>query len=68
MKIHRKLIGKTIVVHNLKEFDSAAQLSKRLGSLMNCLWEHSLKDFLGLIARVGYHILVPDFYLVLHGL
>ena len=27
-----------------------------------------LKDLLGLIVRVGYHIPVPDFDLVLHGL
>ena len=27
-----------------------------------------LKDFLGSIARVGYYILVLDFYLVLHDL
>ena len=27
-----------------------------------------LKDLLGSIVRVGYHIPVPDFYLVLHGL
>ena len=27
-----------------------------------------LKDNLGSIARVGYCILVPDFYLVLHGI
>ena len=27
-----------------------------------------LKDLLGSIARVGYCIPVPDFYLVLHGL
>ena len=25
------------------EFDSAAQLSKRLGSVLNCLWGHALK-------------------------
>ena len=27
-----------------------------------------LKDLLGSLGRVGYRILVPDFYLVLHGL
>ena len=27
-----------------------------------------LKNLLGSIVRVGYHIPVPDFYLVLHGL
>ena len=27
-----------------------------------------LKDLLGSIVRVGYHIPVPDFYQVLHGL
>ena len=27
-----------------------------------------LKDLLGSFVRVGYHIPVPDFYLVLHGL
>ena len=48
------------------EFNSEARLSKRPGSLWNCLWGHALN--LGSIARVGYHIPVPDFYLVLHGL
>ena len=31
-------------------------------------WDMHLKDLLRSIARVGYRILVPDFYLVLHGL
>ena len=30
--------------------------------------EMHLKDLLGSFVRVGYRILVPDFYLVLHGL
>ena len=42
---------------NWWEFGSAARLFKR-----------HLKDHLGSIARVGYCIPVPDFYLVLHGL
>ena len=51
------------------EFDSAAQISKRPGSVWNCLWGHALKnDLMGSIAWVGYCIPVPDFYLVPHGL
>ena len=38
------------------------------GSVWNCLWGHALKDLLGSIVRVGYHIPFPDCYLVLHGL
>ena len=49
------------------EFGSAAQLSKRPGSVWNCLWGNALKDLLGSFVKVGYHIPVPDFYLVLHG-
>ena len=45
------------------EFDSAVRLSKRPGSVWNCLWGNALKDLLGSIVRVGY-----CFYLVLHGL
>ena len=50
------------------EFGSAAQLSKRVGSVWNCLWGNTPKDLLGSFVRVGYRIPVPDFYLVLHGL
>ena len=51
------------------EFGSAAQLSKRPGSVWNCLWGNALKkDLMGSFVRVGYRIPVPDFYLVLHGL
>ena len=45
------------------EFGSAARLSKRPGSVWNCLWGHALKRSPGII-----RILVLDFYLVLHGL
>ena len=50
------------------EFGSAAQLSKRPGSVWNCLWGNALKNLLGSFVRVGYRIPVPDFSLVLHGL
>ena len=50
------------------EFDSAVRLSKRPGSVCNCLWGHALKYLLGPIVRVGYCFPVPDFYIVLHGL
>ena len=51
------------------EFYSAAQLSKRPGSVWNCLWGNALKlRSLGSFVRVGYRIPVPDFYIVLHGL
>ena len=38
------------------EFGSAARLSKRLGSVWNCLWEHALKRSPGIIrkSRVSY--------------
>ena len=38
------------------EFGSAAQLSKRLGSVLNCLWENALKRSPGIIrkSRVSY--------------
>ena len=39
---------------------SPAQLSKRPGSVWNCLWGN---DLLGSFVRVGYRIPVPDFYL-----
>ena len=39
--------------------------TKRPGSGWNCLLGHPL---LGSIARVGYCIPVPDFYLMLRGL
>ena len=38
---------------------------KRFGTVFG---DMNLNDLLGSIARVGYHIVVPDFYLVLHGL
>ena len=31
-------------------------------------WRHALLRTLGTIARVGYYILVPNYYQVLHGL
>ena len=49
------------------EFDSAV-LSKRLVVCGTVYGDMHLKDLLGSIARVGYCILLPDFYLVLHGL
>ena len=56
-------------MHALRlEFGSAAQLSKRPGSVWNCLWGNALKNLLGSFVRVGYRIPVPDFSLVLHGL
>ena len=38
------------------EFGSAAQLSKRPGSVLNCLWENALKRSPGIIrkSRVSY--------------
>ena len=46
------------------EFGSATQLC----SVWNGLYKDMhYKDLLGSIARVGYCIPVPDFYLVLHG-
>ena len=38
------------------EFGSAAQLSKRLGSVLNCLWGNALKRSPGIIrtSRVSY--------------
>ena len=73
-----QVISKTIIkivqtasLHDMHalwlEFDSAALLSKRPGIVWNCLRGHA-QDLLGSIARVGYCILVPDFYLVLHDL
>ena len=50
------------------QFDSAVRLSKRPGSVWNCLWGHTLKYLLGPIVRVGYCFSVPDFYLVPLGL
>ena len=50
------------------EFGSAAQLSKRPGSMWNCLWGNALKRSPGITRRVGYRIPVLDFCLVLHGL
>ena len=47
------------------EFGSAARLSKRPGSVWNCLWGHALKRSPGINRK---SIPVPDFYLVLHGL
>ena len=56
----------------------AWQASLRVGVLLDCIkgrvvcgtvyGKMHLKDLLGSIARVGYHIPVPDFYLVLHDL
>ena len=39
------------------EFGSAAQLSKRLGSVWNCLWGHALERSSGINhkSRVLYH-------------
>ena len=39
------------------EFGSAARLSKRSGSVWNCLWRHALKRSPGIIrkSRVSYH-------------
>ena len=37
--------------------------SKRPGSVWNCLWGHALKNLRESIARVGYCIPVPDFYI-----
>ena len=51
-----------------RSLTSTARLSKRPGSVWNCLWVYALKHLLGSIARVGYCISVPDFYLVLHVL
>ena len=50
------------------EFGSAAQLSKRPGSVWNCLWGNALKRSPGIIRKLGYRIPVPDCYLVPHGL
>ena len=40
------------------EFGSAARLSKRPGSVWNCLWGHALKRSPGIIgkSRVSYHV------------
>ena len=47
---------------------SVNRLCKKQGSAWNCLCGHALKKAAWSIARLGYHIPVPDFYLVLHGL
>ena len=50
------------------EFGSAARLSKRSGSVWNCLWGHALKISHGINrkSRVLYPVL--DFYQMRHGL
>ena len=50
------------------EFDSAVRLSKRPEMFGTVYGDLHLKDLLGSFVRVGYCILVSDFYLVLHGL
>ena len=42
------------------EFGSATQLSKRPGSVWNCLWGNALKRSHGIIRRVGWT--VPTLY------
>ena len=46
------------------KFGSAAILSKRPGSVWNCLWGHALR----INRKSKVFIPVPDFYLVQHGL
>ena len=48
------------------DFGSAAGLSKRPGMCGTIYGDMHLKDLLGSIIRIGYCVLVPDFYLVLH--
>ena len=50
------------------EFGSAARLSKRPGSVWNCLWGHALKRSPGIIRKSRVSYTVPGSYLVLHGL
>ena len=64
--------------HKYAMVQTAALLGMHLTVQPNCLkcWvvcgtvyaDMHFKDLLGSIARVGYYVLVPDFYLVLHGL
>ena len=44
-----------------KEFGSAAQLSKRPGSVWNCLWENALKRSPGIIRKSRVSYPVPGF-------
>ena len=65
--------------HNIDHFACLFHINLSLAVQPNCLkgrvvcgnvsGDMHLKDLLGSIAKVpvGYHILVPDFYLVLHG-
>ena len=50
------------------EFGSAAHCLKGRVVCGTVYGEMHLKNLLGSFVRVGYHIPVPDFYLVLHGL
>ena len=43
------------------EFGSAAQLSKRLGSVWNCLWGNALKKSPGIIRKSRVSYPVPGF-------
>ena len=43
------------------EFDSAARLSKRPGSVWNCLWGHALKKSPGIIRKSRASCPVPGF-------
>ena len=43
------------------EFDSAAQLSKRPGSVWNCLWGNALKRSPGIIRKSRVSYPVPGF-------
>ena len=44
-----------------KEFDSAARLSKRKGSMWNCLWGHPLKRSPVIIRKSSVLYLGPGF-------
>ena len=49
------------------EFGSAARLSKRLGSVWNCLWGHALKRSPGINRKIRVSYPCPGCLLVLHG-
>ena len=55
--LFRNTLYKSINARNAlsQEFGSAAQLSKRPGSVWNCLWENALKRSPGTIRKSRVH-------------
>ena len=66
----RRFMVLKFIRHNLLGWSLAVQPDCLKGRVVcgTVYGDMHLRDLLGSIVRVGYCILVPDFYLVLHGL